>query len=319
MADPAFSLADDSALVALFADRLAGSDAALGGARPILRHLLGSDDHELFSDRIVAAVRAQLRDTAFQLIVAVETAAGNPEPRAAAEDTCDSLALAFADHPVLLGHAHSLALEVALTERLAARLGLDPVLSPLLQELIASDDPTTSASAMNLLAAQARFGQTQRRGELPLSELPGDLLHAALIVMRTWIGAGDLARDAHAAEAERAIRAGFDEATSRLGLLQRLVAGMGGGAIAALDLTHSGIALFATALALGSGHERDWAVLALSEGQLPRLALALLACGLKPAAVEAQVLALHPDAALPVGFVNLRPDRAAALLAGADR
>lgn len=319
MAEPAFSLADDTALVALFAERLALSDKALDDARPILRHLLGTDDHELFSDRIVAAVGAQLRDIAFQLVVAVETAAGNPEPRGVAEDACDSLALAFADHSVLLGHAHALALEVALAERLAARLGLEPVLSPLLQELIASDDAVTSAGAMNLLAAQARFGQTQRRGELPLGELPGDLLHAALIVMRTWIGTGDLARDAHAAEAERAIRAGYDEASSRLGLLQRLVAGMGGGAIGALDLTHGGIALFATALALGSGHERDRAVLSLSEGQLPRLALALLACGLKAAAVEAQVLALHPDAALPLGLDGLRPDRSAALLAGADR
>jgi len=319
MAEPAFSLADDTALVALFAERLALSDKALDDARPILRHLLGTDDHELFSDRIVAAVGAQLRDIAFQLVVAVETAAGNPEPRGVAEDACDSLALAFADHSVLLGHAHALALEVALAERLAARLGLEPVLSPLLQELIATDDAATSAGAMNLLAAQARFGQTQRRGELPLGELPGDLLHAALIVMRTWIGTGDLARDAHAAEAERAIRAGYDEASSRLGLLQRLVAGMGGGAIGALDLTHGGIALFATALALGSGHERDRAVLSLSEGQLPRLALALLACGLKAAAVEAQVLALHPDAALPLGLDGLRPDRSAALLAGADR
>ena len=319
MVEPGFSLADDTALVALFAERLALSDKALDDARPILRHLLGTDDHELFSDRIVAAVRAQLRDIAFQLVVAIEIAAGNPEPRGAAEDTCDSLALAFVDHPLLLGHAHALALEAALAERLAARSGLEPVLSPLLQELIASHDAATSAGAMNLLAAQARFGQTQRRGELPLGELPGDLLHAALIVMRTWIGADDRAHDAHAAEAERAIRASVDEATSRLGLLQRLVAGMGGKAIAALDLAHGGIALFATALALGSGHERDRALLALSEGQVPRLALALLACGLEPAAVEAQVLALHPDAALLLGFDSLRPASAAALLAGADR
>lgn len=319
MADPGFSLADDTALVAQFAQRLALSDKALDDARPILRHLLGTDDHELFSDRIVAGVRALLRDIAFQLVVAVETAAGSPEPRQKAEDACDALALAFADHPLLLGHAHALALEAALAERLAARLGLEPVLSPLLQELIASDDAASSARAMNLLAAQARFGQTQRRGELPLGELPGDLLHAALIVMRTWIGADDRARDAHAAQAERAIRADYDEANTRLGLLQRLVAEMGGGAIAALDLAHGGIALLATALALGSGHERDRAVLALSEGQAPRLALALLACGLKPAAVEAQVLALHPDAPLPPGFDSLRPASAAALLAGADR
>ena len=318
MVEPAFSLPDDSAILTLLADELAVSDAAMANTQPILRHLLGNEDHALFSDRIVAAVRAQLRDIAFQLVVAVETAAGNAEGRAIAEETCDPLASAFAAHPIMLGHAHALALEATLAERLSARLGLDPVLSPLVQALIASSDPNTSATAMSLLAAQARFGQSQRRGELPLGELPGDLLHAALIVMRTWIGDEDAARDRHAAAAERAIRERFDEAGSRLGLLQRLVAGMGGGAIAALDLTHGGVALFVTALAMGSGHERDAAVLALSDGQLPRLALALLACGLKPAAVEAQFLALHPDVTLPEGFESLRPDRAAALLAGAD-
>jgi hypothetical protein len=41
---------------------------------------------------------------------------------------------------------------------------------------------------MNLLAAQARFGQAQRRMRLPLAELPGDLLHGALIAMRHVVG-----------------------------------------------------------------------------------------------------------------------------------
>ena len=319
MADPAFSLVDDSALVALYAERLAASDAALANTRPILRHLLGHDDHALLSDRIVAQVRAQLRDIAFQLLVAVESAAGTAQPRAVADERCDPLALTLAAQPLLLDHAHALALEWTLAGQLQARLGVDPVLSPLLQELIAARDPDTSATAMRVLAAQARFGQTQRRGELPLGELAGDLLHAALIVMRTWSGEADPACDAYAAEAERAIRAGVDEAGTRLGLLQRLVAGMGGGALAALDLPHGGVALFATALALGLGLERDRAVMALSEGQAPRLGLALLACGLRPPAIEAQLLALHPDAAMPDDFAAVRPDRAAALLAEADR
>ena len=173
MAEPAFPLPDDSAISVLLAERLALSDAALGEARPILRYLLGNDDHAPFSDRIVAAVRAQLRDIAFQLVVAVETAAGAGDARSLAEEACDPLAMALAAQPLLLGHAHALALETVQAEWLAAQQGLDPVLSPLLQELIASSDPDTSAAAMTLLAAQARFGQTQRRGELPLGELPG--------------------------------------------------------------------------------------------------------------------------------------------------
>ena len=75
------------------------------------------------------------------------------------------------------------------------------------------------------------------------------------------------------------------------------------------------MAFFVSALALASGQDRDMAVLATNEGQLARLALALRAAGLKPAGVEEQFLALHPDVALPEGFETLGADRAAALLA----
>ena len=53
-----------------------------------------------------------------------------------------------------------------------------------------------------------------------------------------------------------------------------------------------------------------------SQAQLPRLALALLASGTRPAAVEQQFVALHPEVTLPDGFEALSADRAAALLAG---
>ena len=111
------------------------------------------------------------------------------------------------------------------------------------------------------------------------------------------------------------IRASYDESRSRLGLISRLVTGMGGGATAALSLTHAGVAMFLSALALASGQERDAAVLATNEGQLARLALALRAAGLKPTAVEEQFVSLHPDVSLPDGFDSLGADRAAALLA----
>ena len=169
---------------------------------------------------------------------------------------------------------------------------------------------------MALLAAQARFVQAQRRGELPLAELPGDLLHTALLIMREHAAGDDPVRNRIAGVLETAIRGNFDEAANRLGLLHRLVGGMGGGAIAALDVGHAGVALFVTALGLGAGLDRDAAVLATSEAQLPRLALALLASGAKPAAVEQQFVALHPEITLPDGFETLRADRAAALLAG---
>lgn len=316
MNNPAFSLPETPCVETLFGDELARADQALGNVAPILRHLLSNDDHALFSDRIVAQVRAQIEDLARQLTISLETALGQPEPRERAGQTAPLLAAAFIANPVLLAHAHALALEAQLAERLATRLSLDPVLSPLLQALIASPDPNTSATAMQLLAAQARFVQAQRRGELPLAELPGDVLHAALVTMRAIPAGDDAQRERMAAVLEAAIRSNFDEATNRFGLLNRLVGGMAGGALAALDVSHAGVALFVTALGVGAGLDRDAAMLATSEAQLPRLALALLASGAKPAAVEQQFLALHPEITLPEGFDTLSADRAAALLAG---
>ena len=320
MTNPAFSLPegpeDNRAVESLLGDELAAADFAQANVGPILRHLLGNDDHALFSDRIVAQVRAQIEDLARQLAMSLETALGHADPREAANATAPLLAAAFIGSPPILAHAHALALEAQLAERLATRLSLDAVLSPLLQALIASPDPDTAATAMALLAAQARFVQAQRRGELPLAELPGDLLHTALLIMREHGCGNDPARDRVAAVLETAIRNNFDEAANRLGLLHRLVGGMGGGAIAALDVEHAGVALFVTALGLGAGLERDHALFATTEAQLPRLALALLASGAKSALVEQQFFAIHPEVTLPEGFETLRADRAAALLAG---
>ena len=129
----------------------------------------------------------------------------------------------------LLAHVHALALEWQLTERMHARLGLDRVLSPLLQGLIASGDASTAVSAMNLLAAQARFAQSQRRMQLPLRELPADELHGVIVVLHDRLGTDDVAAD----KAEQAICAGYDESQTRLGLMSRLIMGMGGGAMGA--------------------------------------------------------------------------------------
>lgn len=287
-------------------EELAHGDAMLGTIPPILRHLLANDDHSVFGDEIIARVRGVTGDIARQLLdEAAETAKGEPPA-----GQVDTLAAALVEVPGFLSHVHALALEWQLIQRLQSRLALDPVLTPLLQALIASSDAATSGLAMNLLAAQARFCQAQRRMKLPLGELPGDLLHGALQALRASAGAGGAV-----VEAEAAIRARFDESCSRLGLAARLVMGMGAGAVAALSITHAGATIFLSALSLATGQNRDLTVLSTNEAQLARLALALRAAGLKPQAIEEQFLALHPDVALPEGFENLGSDRAAALLA----
>ena len=288
-------------------DGLERGDAVIGSVAPILRHLLASDDSGLFGDAIIARVRGMTADIARQLIDHVRAAGGSPPEHGV-------LTAAIIDHPAILTHVHALVLEWQLTELLQARLALDPVLSPLLQALAGSSDATTAGLAMKFLAAQARFGQAQRRMRLPLAELPGDLLHASLFVLRGTAGSGPRA-DAIFAAAEAVIREEYEEGRSRLGLIARLVTGMGAGAVAALSLHHAGVAIFLTALAIASRQERDLAMLATSETQRTRLALALATAGLKPAAIEEQLLTLDPDAVLPAGLDRIGAERAAALLA----
>ena len=295
-------------------DDLARGDALIGTIAPILRHLLANDEHSVFSDEIIARVRGMTADIARQLLTETAIAGGELEQRDQAAERVGALVASLVGHGGFLAHVHALAVEWQLTGRMQARLALDPVLPPLLQALIASSDAAVASSAMALLASLARFAASQRRMLLPLSELPGDLLHAALLALRSQAG-DDPAEQAATLQAEQTLRGRYDESRSRLGLISRIVMGMGGGATAALAITHAGVGIFLSALALASGQDRAMAVLATNEGQLARFALGLRAAGLKPQAIEEQFVYLHPDGALPSGFEQLGCDQAAALLA----
>lgn len=316
MIDSAETAAPDRGEAAL-REQLAHGDLLLGSIAPVLRHLLVQEDSGIFSEEIVARVRGMVSDLAGQLLdsVVAQDEVDSGRPVHADQDITALTALIAAD-AALLGHVHALALEWQLTERLRTTLGLDPVLSPLLQALLESSLPPTAALAMHGLAAQARYCQAQRRMQLPLAELPADLLHAALLALRAF-AANKPNRARRVALAEAVIRGGYDESRSRIALISRLVTGLGGGAVAALAIGHAGAAIFLTALAGGSGQDRRLAVLATGQGQIVRLALALRAAGLKPEAIGAQLLALHPDAPLPPGFERVLADRAAELIAEA--
>ena len=294
-------------------DELAQGDVTLSTAAPILRHLLVSEDQALFSDEVVARARGMLTDMARQMLRAQAEAGGVADSAAFVAEREEELTLALADQPGLLGHVHSLIVEARLTLQLQSRSNIDPVLCPLLQELVASRDDAVAGLAMAALAAQARFIQHHRRRALPLGELPGELLHAALEVLHAVTGQGE-----DAGHAERGLRDSFDESDGRLGLTSRLVMRMGTGAPRALDLGHAGLAIFATALGMASRQAREATVMSFSERQYARLALAMRAAGLKQPAVEAQFAYLHPDIALPEGFDKLTAERAAAILAAAS-
>ncbi len=291
-------------------DELWRGDAMIATSRPILRHLLANDDHALFSDEMIARIRGMMNHIASQLLFAQGAAADALDRARYAADRQEDLAQALFEDTDFLAHAHALTLEAQLTERLQGRSGIDSVLTPLVQELAAAKEMDVAGLAMAVLAAQARFMQHHRRMELPLGELPGDLFHQALLLMRSQPG------DERAAEeAEHRLRDGYEEGASRLGLMTRLIVTMGQKAVRALAIDHAGLAIFSTALAMASGQSRDLAVLSFADRQFARLALALRAAGLKQQAVEEQFLYLHPEIALPDGFDRLRADRAAALLA----
>lgn len=290
---------------------LGRGDAMIATARPILRHLVANDDEGLFNDEAVARIRGMMTHVATQLLFAQAGVIEALDPAAYAAERQEDLVQALFEDGALLAHAHALTLEAQIAERLRARGGIDSVLTPLIQELAAAKEGETAALAIAVLAAQARFMQQQRRMELPLGELPGDLLHAALVLLRDHGGSEE-----QAAEVERRLRETYDEGSSRLGLLTRLIMTLGSKATRALSIDHAGLALFATALALASGQERELTVLSFADRQFARLALGLRAAGLRQQAVEEHFLYLHPEVALPEGFDTLRPDRAAALLAG---
>lgn len=293
-------------------DALSRGDTMLARSWPILQHLLSTSDQSLFSDEIVARIRGMLTDLAGQILRAQARATGQEGRERFVEQHRDGLAEHFFVNPALVGHCHALALEWLLAARLEARHALDPVLSPLLQRLIGHDDAAISSAAMAALAAQARFAQVQRRMELPLTELPGDLLHEILLDSSDF--AKESSTDA-SARAEAKLRDEFDEAGGRLGLLARLVAALGPSAHAALDIEQAGAAIFLTALASRSGQTRDLAAISTNEQQLARLLLGLRAAGLKPAEVEAQALRIHGDMASLDGLDDIGTREAAQLLA----
>ena len=291
-------------------NRLAGGDAIIDAAATGLRQLLERGASPMLSDDIVAAVRGMANDLARQLVEEQLTA--DPAARPAAARHSAELAREIVRNPALLGHLHALALEWQLTQRLHRELVTDPVMPPLLQRAAASDDLAAAGQAIQLLASQARFCQSQRRMQLPLAELPGDLLHGALMAMRTL---ADSEHEDRADKADAAIRACFDESQNRLGLLSRFVRAMGDAALDALSLRDAGAAVFLTALGFASGQDRDLAVLSADRSQYDRLALSLRAAGLTSQAAAEQLLTLHPEASVPAGYEELSSDRAAAILA----
>ncbi len=314
MIDNAVRPANAQTVEALLRAELARGDLLAESVQPVLRHLLSAQDGALFSDEILARVRGMLGDLARGLL---ETHVGNAASPLG-RDEHDAVVRAFMDQRTLITHVHALALEWHLTDRLQTRMALDPVVSPLVQSLVSSENEAMQTMAMTWLAAQARWCQVQRRMGLPFTELPGELLHAALQALRIALsgisGAGE-----RIVAAEAAVRLRYEEGSSRLGLAGRLLLALGNGAGTALVIQYGGLALFLSALSLRSGLDRDTLVLSTHEAQSARLALALRAAGLAAEEVNHQMLVFHPAHVLPEAFEQVSGELAAAVLATGQR
>jgi hypothetical protein len=302
--------ADNSMELAL-REALVRGDEQIVFARHVLRHFLSNDDRSIFSDAILARVRGMLADIERQLLSMLAEKLGIDDSDRYLADRSGPVLEALGANSLILPHVHGLAIEWQVMEGLHSRNGVDPVLSPMLQRLIACDDTVQAETGMSVLTAQTRFVQQQRRMELPLEELPGDLFHAAL---RAGYGAVPVDEAECAREAEAALRASYDEALSRIGLMARLVTGLKAGGAEALDLSDAGLSLFLTSLALTSGMDRRLAAISTNEGQSTRLLLSLRSAGLTANAAAAQLAILHPEIRIPEGMDSLHGDRAAALL-----
>lgn len=298
--DPSVATSADHLLRA----ELARADSVLAAIPPVLAHLVANQTHAVFSEEIVARTRGQIESLARTLARAI----GESEaPRSGGD-----LVAALVEQPALLTYCHVLAIEAQLSERLSRDAGLDPVLSPLLQQRIAAPDSETAATAMKLLAAQARFMRCQRRMELPVGELPAELLPDVLLAFA--LGGGPAAE-----AAAHELRHAHDESQSRASLMARVVLCLDEGFGGALRLDQAGPALFLTALALVTGKSRAAIVLATSEGQQVRFALILAMAGLSAAEIEEVLLRLHPDFILPRALMALSREDAIALLAQGAR
>jgi hypothetical protein len=234
---------------------------------------------------------------------------GDEEGAGARDTQVEAVSEALLAKPVLLAHLHAQALEWALTERLEARLGIDPVVPPLMQDWIGSPAGPRQVLATRLLAAQAKWCQAQRRMTVALHELPGEALHAALLALRSA-----LPGVAQVEQVDASVRAGYNEAATRLGLAARLVTELGEEAGAALELEDAGAALFLSALALHTGETPDAMALATHETQTTRLALALIAAGLAPLSAERQIEILHAQARPAPGLTQVDAEQAALIL-----
>lgn len=289
-------------LAALSAD-LARDDRALSGIVPCLSHILANPGKPLVSDDVVARMHGFLADIVRHLVSPVD------------EETVllgTELASYLASNGRLVTHGYALAVEGSVTRIMLEDHGVDPSLTALVQELIGSKEPHIAELAMALMSAQARFVEGHRSGAGALLELPAELFDDVLEAWKVWAVRNG---QTSFAQTEASLRAKYDESSTRLGLLNRLLSSIGASAQLVCEIETAGLAIFASAIAKNARQPRDLVLLSCQEHQSLRLALALKAADLPSEVIAQQFGLLSGDVALPDAFDAWNAADATAMLA----
>jgi len=295
-------------------DELVRGDLALTGVAPVLTHMLAQVEAPLVNEAVIARVQGMLGDISRQLVgqIDLDSEAYDQDQL---EQLIDDLVERFAEDGRLLEYCHSLVIEGKIAMQFQKTQALDPVLSPLFQELIASGETEIADLAMTTLTAQSRYILEFEKMALPINELPAELFHS---VIAKWQEFCVHTRADVRMTAFEELRKNYSEANTRLGLLERLVASLGNAQRVALNLEHSGYALLATALGQLSGQDRSLAVLSCMPSQFARLALGLRAGRLADDEIATLFAQLHRDKPVPEGIGQILPDQAQSILRHSD-
>lgn len=291
------------ALAASLRADLAGDDRALSGVVPVLSHILTNRGEPMVSDDIIARMRGLIASAAEQLLA-------SEEQQASAEEL-DTLNIALASNGSIVTHYYALAYEGAVSEDLAKRVGLDPVISPLIRELMGSKDKSVAEIATKLMASQARFIEGQKRLQSSIFELPPEIFEEMLATCKAW--AKQQIRPMQV-RSTAGIKSSYDEASTRLGLLAHLIAMLGASGQLVCEIETAGFAIFCSAVSGQTRQPRELIVLSCQSHQSLRLALALKACGISTESIIRQFECVGNDVAFPDGFDTWDEQSATALL-----
>ncbi len=286
-------------------DSLSKGDAAFSSVAPVLGHMLDESWPSIVTESTLAHVRGMIFGLAGEL------GASAPQKASALGSSLEQFGRSLFADKAMLEHCFTLAVEGEVTERLASDHAMDRVLSPLLQELVGSQDQTVAELAMQCITAQSRFARAHARMQTQLNELPPDLFHS---ILSSWQEFATQHRLDLPIQAVETLRKQYDENATRIALLERLIGAVGPGARAALELRHAGFALFATALAKLSSQSRALAVLASQAPASPRLALSLRAAALDGTDIEAILALLGGETPHVSGMAQILPDQAQSIL-----